>query len=163
MPDSSSRDRVEVAVPDSPVDANPASPTDANPVVPASSNDANPVVPDSSNDASPVVPDSPTDANPTDPDVGTGVAMSAAGAGDDKEVGEPVEKVKRSADPQITRGDIEATLRRMRGEFDATLKSKAQQWIPLLVGAGVLIVVVAYLMGRRVGTTKSTVVEIRRI
>ena len=35
--------------------------------------------------------------------------------------------------------------------------------VPVAIGAGVLVLIIAFLIGKRVGTTRSTVVEIRRI
>lgn len=64
---------------------------------------------------------------------------------------------------RVTPADIEDSLRRLRGEASDAVKSKAAQWAPVIIGAAALVVVVAYLLGRRVGATRSTVVEIRRI
>ncbi len=64
---------------------------------------------------------------------------------------------------RITPADLEDSFRRFAGDVESTVKSKALQWAPLIVGAAVGVVVVAYFLGRRVGATRSTVVEIRRI
>ena len=63
----------------------------------------------------------------------------------------------------VTRDDIEAKLRQIRGEVDST--AKAALPIGLAVGAAAVAVVVgmAYLMGRRRGRKRATVVEIRRV
>ncbi|MEZ5169081.1 MAG: hypothetical protein R2695_22285 [Acidimicrobiales bacterium] len=71
----------------------------------------------------------------------------------------------RTADapPRIERGEIEAGLRRVAGEAEVRAKSGIRQMVPVIAGGSLLLLVIAYLIGRRVGTTKSTVVEIRRI
>ena len=63
----------------------------------------------------------------------------------------------------VTRADIETKLRQIRGEVDST--AKAAMPIGLAVGAAAVAVVVgmAYLMGRRKGRKRATVVEIRRV
>jgi hypothetical protein len=63
----------------------------------------------------------------------------------------------------IDRADIEAKLREINGEVQETAKAAVP--IGLAVGAGlaVAVVAVAYLLGRRRGRKRSTVVEIRRI
>ena len=63
----------------------------------------------------------------------------------------------------ITRADIETKLRQLRGEVDSTAKAAVP--IGLAVGAAAVAVVVgvAYLMGRRKGRRRATVVEIRRV
>jgi hypothetical protein len=63
----------------------------------------------------------------------------------------------------VTRADIETKLRQIRGEVDST--AKAALPIGLAVGAVAVSVVVglAYLMGRRKGRKRATVVEIRRV
>jgi hypothetical protein len=63
----------------------------------------------------------------------------------------------------VTRADIESKLRQIRGGVDST--AKAALPIGLAVGAAAVAVVVgmAYLMGRRKGKKRATVVEIRRV
>ena len=64
---------------------------------------------------------------------------------------------------EITRDDIEAKFRELQGEVDETVESS----MGVVVIAGVAVVVgllgVAFLLGRRRGTKRSTVVEIRRV
>ncbi len=64
---------------------------------------------------------------------------------------------------RITPDDLEASLRSLRDEIDGTASDVRRQAMPVLVLVGVLALVVAYLVGKRVGRTTSTVVEIRRI
>ena len=65
--------------------------------------------------------------------------------------------------PRITRDDIEQGLRDVTGEVKGQAQAPAPKIVPVAVGAGLLLLLIAYLLGKRVGTTKSTVVEIRRI
>lgn len=64
---------------------------------------------------------------------------------------------------KITRDDIEKGFRDVSGEITGQAQAAAPKIIPVVVGASLLLLFVAYLLGKRVGTTKSTVVEIRRI
>lgn len=73
------------------------------------------------------------------------------------------DKTTTAADTPITRDDIEAGLRSVVGEAEQKAESTAKKLIPVAVGGALLVLFVAYRIGRRVGTTKSTVVEIRRI
>ena len=63
----------------------------------------------------------------------------------------------------VSRDDIEAKLRQIQGEVDRT--AQAAKPIGIAVGAAVAVVLVgaAYLLGRRRGKKKTTVVEIRRV
>ena len=71
------------------------------------------------------------------------------------------------ADPQptgkITRDDIEQKLRQIKGEVDSTTDTAK----PYAIAAGAVLVVavvgLAYLMGKRKGKKKTTVVEVRRV
>jgi hypothetical protein len=63
----------------------------------------------------------------------------------------------------IGRDDIEAGLRSVVGDIEQKAEATAQKMLPVAIGAGLVILFLAYRIGRRVGTTKSTVVEIRRI
>ena len=65
--------------------------------------------------------------------------------------------------PPISRDDIEAGLRSVVGDIEEKAEATAKKLMPVAIGAGLLILFVAYRIGRRVGTTRSTVVEIRRI
>ncbi len=68
-----------------------------------------------------------------------------------------------AAQDRITREDLDSTLRSVVGEVEQQATDNARRLLPLAVGAGVVLLVAAYFLGRRVGTTRSTVVEIRRI
>ncbi len=63
---------------------------------------------------------------------------------------------------KITRDDIESKLRQIRGDVDTA--GEAVKPNRLIVGVAVVAVVtIAYLVGKRRGKRKSTVVEIRRM
>lgn len=64
---------------------------------------------------------------------------------------------------QITRTDIEAKLRELRGEIDEQVEAVKVPAMAIAVGTVVAAVVVAYWFGRRRGRSKKTVLEIRRI
>lgn len=63
----------------------------------------------------------------------------------------------------ITRDDIEAGLRSVVGEAEQKAEATAKRMAPVAIGGVLLVLFLVYRIGKRVGTTKSTVVEIRRI
>ena len=66
-------------------------------------------------------------------------------------------------DQPVGRSDIEDKLREIRGEVDSTANAAKPAAIAV---AGIVVIAVvgaAYLLGRRKGKKKSTVVEIRRV
>ena len=65
--------------------------------------------------------------------------------------------------PPITRDDLEQSFRDVSGEITGQVQSQTNKIIPAAIGVSLLLLFIAYLLGKRVGTTKSTVVEIRRI
>lgn len=75
----------------------------------------------------------------------------------DKTTDKPVETTK------ITRDDLEAGLRSVVGEVEQKTQSTAKKLVPVAIGGALVVLFVVYRLGKRVGTTKSTVVEIRRI
>ena len=66
-------------------------------------------------------------------------------------------------DKPVTRADIEAKLAEIRGVTDDTTEVAQDAAKTGLVIAGVGVVIVAFLLGRRRGRKKSTIVEVRRI
>lgn len=64
---------------------------------------------------------------------------------------------------RITRGDIEAKLREMRGEVEQTAEAAKTPIMAVAGGVGAAVVILAFLLGKRRGRRKSTVVEIRRV
>jgi hypothetical protein len=68
-----------------------------------------------------------------------------------------------TADRKITRDDLEAKFREIKGDVDQRTKAAKDTLMPLAIFGGLLVLVLVYIVGKRVGKTKSTVVEIRRI
>ena len=66
-------------------------------------------------------------------------------------------------DKPVTRADIEAKLAEIRGVADDTTEVAEEAAKTGLVVAGVGVLVLAFLLGRRRGRKKSTLVEIRRV
>jgi hypothetical protein len=63
----------------------------------------------------------------------------------------------------VTRADIESKLREIRGVADDSTEVAQEAAKPVLVALGVAVVIGAFLLGRRRGRKRSTIVEIRRI
>ncbi len=64
---------------------------------------------------------------------------------------------------RITRADIEGKLREMRGEVEETAEAAKAPIMAIAGGVVVAVVIVAFLLGKRRGRRRSTVVEIRRV
>ena len=64
---------------------------------------------------------------------------------------------------RITRGDIEVKLHEMRGDVEETAQEAKTPLLAIAGGVAVAIVIVAFMLGKRRGRRKSTVVEIRRV
>ena len=64
---------------------------------------------------------------------------------------------------RISRDDLEAKLRELKGEVDDTTEKAKPMGLAAAAVAAVLVVGVVYLLGKRRGTKLSTVVEIRRV
>jgi hypothetical protein len=65
--------------------------------------------------------------------------------------------------PKITRSDIEAKFRQIQGDVETGVESGRDLGkIGVIVG-GVLLVGIVYIMGRRHGRKKRTIVEIKRV
>ena len=71
----------------------------------------------------------------------------------------------RAAVPQgpVGRADIEAKLQEIRGEVDKTSNQAKPYALAAGVAVAVAVVAFAYVMGRRKGRKKTTVVEVRRV
>ena len=70
----------------------------------------------------------------------------------------------READGEhVSRTDIEAKLREIRGEVDTTAQAAKPAALAVVAVAAVVVLGAAYMLGRRKGKKKSTVVEIRRV
>jgi len=64
---------------------------------------------------------------------------------------------------RITRADIEGKLRDMRGDVEETAEAAKAPIMAIGAGVAAVIVIAAFLLGKRRGRRKSTVVEIRRV
>ena len=64
---------------------------------------------------------------------------------------------------KITRADIEAKLQEMQGEVQESAEAAKTPIMAIAGGVAVAIVIVAFLLGKRRGRRRSTVVEIRRV
>lgn len=69
----------------------------------------------------------------------------------------------RGTGEKITRDDIEAKLRELRGEVEEGVEVARGVGTVVAVAGVVVLVVAAYWMGRRRGRRRQTVLEIRRI
>jgi len=69
---------------------------------------------------------------------------------------EPIEE-------KITRDDLVAKFAAVKGQADESANESLDKSLPLLAAGGVLVLILAFIIGKRVGKKKSTVVEIRRI
>ncbi len=75
----------------------------------------------------------------------------------------PKTKTVEPLPEKITRDDIEAKLRELRGEVDSRVEEVKVPAIAIAVGVAVATVVVAYWFGKRRGKKRQTILEIRRI
>ena len=66
-------------------------------------------------------------------------------------------------DRPITRADLEAKFRELRGATEPGAQKARGVGIAALVAGGVVLVVVAFLLGRRRGRKRRTIVEVRRV
>lgn len=65
--------------------------------------------------------------------------------------------------PRITREDIETKLRQLKGDAEEVTNAQKTNGIVIAAVGGVLLVALAYFLGRRKGRKKSAFVEIRRL
>jgi hypothetical protein len=63
----------------------------------------------------------------------------------------------------VTRSDIEAKLQQIRDVTDSTAEVAQQTARPLLIAGGAVVLVAVFLLGRRAGRKRNTIVEVRRI
>jgi hypothetical protein len=63
----------------------------------------------------------------------------------------------------VSRADIEASLRAIQTGVEDKVKSKKTRIIQGASAAAIIVVLLVYLIGRRSGRKRSTVVEIRRV
>jgi hypothetical protein len=67
------------------------------------------------------------------------------------------------ADEKITRDQIEAKLREVTGGVGDEVEGVKSQALAIGLGVVVVTVAIVFLIGRRAGRRKSTIVEVRRI
>lgn len=67
------------------------------------------------------------------------------------------------SDDPITRDDLEDAFRDLQSEVDRATPALVTRVIPVLAAVAAVLVVAAFLAGRRAGRKRSTVVEIRRV
>ena len=63
---------------------------------------------------------------------------------------------------RITRDDIRTKLTDIGGEATATVDGAKSQLLAVGAGVGLLLLVLAFLLGRRGGMAKSTIIEVKR-
>jgi len=64
---------------------------------------------------------------------------------------------------KITRGDLESKFRAFQGEVQNKVDDKKQTLMAAGAGVGMFLMLVFFLLGRRSGKKKTTLVEIRRV
>jgi hypothetical protein len=64
---------------------------------------------------------------------------------------------------RITRDQIEAKFRELTGEVGGEVESARPQMLTIGLAVGVTALALVFLLGRRTGKRKSTVVEVRRL
>ena len=64
---------------------------------------------------------------------------------------------------RVTRADIEAKLRQLRGDLEDTEEVVKEASKGVAIGGVILLLILVFLFGKRRGRRKSTVVEIRRL
>jgi hypothetical protein len=62
----------------------------------------------------------------------------------------------------ITREDLESGFRSFQGEVMDRVEDRRSTLVSIAAGAGVVLVIIVYLLGRRSGRKKTTLVEVRR-
>ena len=65
--------------------------------------------------------------------------------------------------PRITREDIETKLRQLKGDTEEVVEAKKTNGIIVAAIGGIVVIALAYFLGRRRGRKKSAFVEIRRL
>lgn len=75
----------------------------------------------------------------------------------------PASKGSTMTEPaRITPADIEAKFREVQGQIDVVTEDSKKRAVLAGSVVGVLLLFIVYLLGRRAGKRKSTVMEIRR-
>jgi hypothetical protein len=72
-------------------------------------------------------------------------------------------KAQSAQQTKITRSDLESKFRAFQGDIQGKVDDKKQTLITVGAGLGMFLMLVFFLLGRRSGKKKTTLVEIRRI
>jgi hypothetical protein len=72
-------------------------------------------------------------------------------------------KAQAAQQTKITRNDLESKFRAFQGEVQGKVDDKKQTLLAAGAGVGMLLMLVFFLLGRRSGKKKTTLVEIRRV
>jgi uncharacterized membrane protein YvbJ len=64
---------------------------------------------------------------------------------------------------KITRDDLEAGIRRLQGDAQERVNDKKKTLVTVAGVAGVVFVLLVFMLGKRSGKKKTTLVEIRRV
>ncbi len=64
---------------------------------------------------------------------------------------------------KITKEDLEAKLREIRGEVDKAVGTAKPALSAVVVAVGVAVISISFLIGLKMGRKKNTVIEIKRI
>ncbi len=70
---------------------------------------------------------------------------------------------KTAAPTKITRDDLENKLRAFQGQVQGKMDDKKSTLMAVGVGIGTFLLILFFLLGRRSGKKKTTLVEIRRV
>ena len=71
--------------------------------------------------------------------------------------------MSKSTSQKITRDDLEQKLRAFQGEVKGKVDDQKSNLMAAGAGLGTLMLIIFFLLGRRSGKKKTTVVEIRRV
>ena len=94
---------------------------------------------------------------------GPGGMADQQGAGGQDGPRQGREALTMATTARITRDDLEAKLREMSGGVEETVEAVRPKLISAAAAGVVLVVLIAYLLGRRRGRARSAVVEIRKV
>jgi hypothetical protein len=72
-------------------------------------------------------------------------------------------KAQAAQQTKITRNDLESKFRAFQGEVQGKVDDKKQTLLAAGAGVGMFLMLVFFLLGRRSGKKKTTLVEIRRV
>ena len=72
-------------------------------------------------------------------------------------------KTRTTTPAHISRDDLEQKLRALQGEIKGAVDNQRTNLLAVAGVVGLIVVIVFFLLGRRSGKKKSTIVEIRRV